>query len=609
MRWKEGLALMIWHDVPGSFMSEGSGSTTDPVYRIHGYAESQDGLRFDWELETSDGKTAQFRIDNTSYDLADGALFIITTKNGETEVKQLRRDLSGVQAKHESCVAFAKSDPEVARFIGDTPNPKSEPTPISTPAASASTPAASPQPPPLAPHRPAITQVRSSQGQGVWTNYWLPDESEGSVRNIAIDPIGRVWISYSGNVSVLDADDNVDVATWTTYTAADGLPGDSVWALAVDDNGYVWIGTRAGIGVFDGSVWTTYTTADGLGDNWVKAIAVDALGQVWVGTADKMSRFDGHTWETIENAPMGVTAIDFDQAGRVWVGHQEGVSVFDGTSWTHYTAANDFALHFVNEVTIDSEDKVWVSNGICIFHSADCTNIGLSQFDGQSWINHRKTYAHNNNSGDLAYEIAVDDAGKVWVGTASGVMSFDGQSWITYTQADGLAQGDRYHNGAVYAVAIDPAGPKWLGTQTTLTRFDDTPGAVMTPLPPQPRIEIEPGMKVLKVGDTVTIAGVPVAIGMPHYTLYLDSDPAVTVTYSGEITYQGATDSPLEFVSASATNSRVEYTLRAIHPGSLEVSIGATGEVRIDYGDGTGAWAWGGADPDSIVIMVVQVLE
>jgi hypothetical protein len=485
---------------------------------------------------------------------------------------------------------------------------QSEPTPISTPAASASTPAASPQPPPLTLHRPAITQVQSTQGHGIWTNYRLPDESEGSVRNIAIDPTGRVWISQTGNVSVLDADDNADVAAWTTHTTADGLPDSSVWALAVDANGHVWVGTRAGIAVFDGSAWTTYTAADGLGDNWVKAIAFDAHGQVWVGTADEMSRFDGNAWETIENAPTGVTAIDFDQAGRVWVGHQGGVSVFDGTRWTHHTAANDFALHFVSEVTIDSKDKVWVSNGICIFHAEDCTNIGLSQLDDQSWINHRKTYGHNNNSGDLAYEIAEDTAGNVWVGIASGVMRFDGQSWTTYTQADGLAQGSR-DGASVYAVAIDPAGRKWLGTQTTLTRFDDTPGAVMTPLRPEPHIEIEPESRMLKVGDTLTITGVPVAIGMPHYTLYLDSAPAVTVTYEGEISYQAAVDSPLEFVSASASNSRVEFTLRAIHPGSLEASIGATGEVRVDYGDGNDAWAWGGADADSIVIMVVQAAE
>ncbi len=285
----------------------------------------------------------------------------------------------------------------------------------------------------------------------------------------------------------------------------------------------------------------------------------------------------------------------------------------DGTSWTHSTAANEFLLHFVNDVTIDPNDNVWVSNGICLFHAQDCTNAGLSQFDGQSWINHRKTYAHNNHSGHLVYEIAVDEAGNVWVGIASGVTRFDGQSWITYTQADGLAP-DTGYGGDVYAVAIDSMGRKWLGTQTALTRFDDTPGAEMAPLPPQPRVEISAGpgdahSRAVQVGTEITLTGVPVGIGMPYYTLYLDSQPALTVTYSGQITYQQFPDAPVAFVSASASNSRVEFTLEVVHPGTVELSIGATGEVRIDYGDGNGAWSWGGATSESIAILAVKTAD
>ena len=110
-------------------------------------------------------------------------------------------------------------------------------------------------------------------------------------------------------------------------------------------------------------------------------------------------------------------------------------------------------------------------------------------------------------------------------------MRFDGQSWITYTQADGLAP-DTGYGGNFYAVAIDLMGRKWLGTQTALTRFDDTPGAEMAPLPPQPRVEISAGSgdahsRAVQVGTEITLTGVPVGIGMPYYTLYVDSQPAL----------------------------------------------------------------------------------
>jgi len=111
---------MIWHDIPESYIGGGSGSTADPIYRYHGHAESPDGRCFDVDVRTLDGKTAQFKIDNTIYDLPDGALFLITTTSGKAEVKQLQRDLAGVQPDRDSIVAFANSDPDVAKFTGVT---------------------------------------------------------------------------------------------------------------------------------------------------------------------------------------------------------------------------------------------------------------------------------------------------------------------------------------------------------------------------------------------------------------------------------------------------------------------------------------------------------
>lgn len=116
LRWEQGLEIMIWHDLDSS-SNHGSGSTGDPVYHLSGYALSSDGRRVDWQAQTTDGTTAQFWIDGVSYDLASGALFIVTTRDGATKVKQFHRDLSGVQSDDNSCVDFARGDPDLARFI------------------------------------------------------------------------------------------------------------------------------------------------------------------------------------------------------------------------------------------------------------------------------------------------------------------------------------------------------------------------------------------------------------------------------------------------------------------------------------------------------------
>ena len=42
---------------------------------------------------------------------------------------------------------------------------------------------------------------------------------------------------------------------------------------------------------FDGKTWTTYTTADGLAGDSVSAIAVGPDGSVWFGTGSSVSRY------------------------------------------------------------------------------------------------------------------------------------------------------------------------------------------------------------------------------------------------------------------------------------------------------------------------------
>jgi hypothetical protein len=116
LRWEQGLEIMIWHDLDSS-SNHGSGSTRDPIYRLSGYASSSDGRRVDWQAQTMDGRTAQFWIDGVSYDLASGALFIVMTRDGATRIKQFYRELSAVQSDYDSCVDFARGDPDLARLI------------------------------------------------------------------------------------------------------------------------------------------------------------------------------------------------------------------------------------------------------------------------------------------------------------------------------------------------------------------------------------------------------------------------------------------------------------------------------------------------------------
>ena len=113
-RWEEGLELMIWHD---GINHIGCSSFTNGKYEIECTGESIGKHSFAWHLETPDEKTAQFTIDDQPFDLGEGRLFIIKSSSGDTEIKQLKRDLTDVQADANSVIEFGLSDPEILAFI------------------------------------------------------------------------------------------------------------------------------------------------------------------------------------------------------------------------------------------------------------------------------------------------------------------------------------------------------------------------------------------------------------------------------------------------------------------------------------------------------------
>lgn len=103
-----------------------------------------------------------------------------------------------------------------------------------------------------------------------------------------------------------------------------------VVALAVDPQGVVWAGTwGAGLSRFDGTSWRTFTTADGLPGNHVFALAISA-GRIWVGTNRGLASFDGTGFhKLVQGVELNVSSV-FTIAiseGSAWVGG------FGGATW------------------------------------------------------------------------------------------------------------------------------------------------------------------------------------------------------------------------------------------------------------------------------------
>jgi len=119
-KWQEGLAVMLWHDAVASSGCDSSGSTDDPTHTVQCRATSQIGRSFNWQLKTTDGISAEFSINDQTYDLTQGALFIVQTAGEGINIQQLKRDLSGVSTESDSITGYGLRDPQVAEFIQAT---------------------------------------------------------------------------------------------------------------------------------------------------------------------------------------------------------------------------------------------------------------------------------------------------------------------------------------------------------------------------------------------------------------------------------------------------------------------------------------------------------
>lgn len=122
---------------------------------------------------------------------------------------------------------------------------------------------------------------------------------------------------------------------------------------------------------------------------------------------------------------------------------------------------------------------------------------------------------------------------------------------------------------------------------------------IVTVAAPAPSIQISTDATQLQVGDTVTLTGIPVNIGIPHYTLVLTSGATITVTYTNQVR-DTSSDAQFEIVSASAEMSRVIFVLKALAPGTVQAVISATGEVTSP--EGAFSWSYGTSEPLELVV-------
>ena len=237
-----------------------------------------------------------------------------------------------------------------------------------------------------------------------------------------------------------------------SWLTEQGLPQNSVNALAQTRDGFLWIGTNGGIARFDGSRFRQFGLLDGLGSVRVSALAEDSNGSLWVGTTGGgVSRWDNGRFTTFrggEGFPTvgDILAIASDGNGGVWFGTSDSLILWREGVFRAIGEMENMPRRQILALAVDTAGAVWAS----------VLGDGVMKWDGARF----ETPGHGERPKD-AYSFAADPDGSIWAGCGNGeVWQWKGGGWNKFDAAHGLPKGS-----IIGALSVDQSGNLWVGTR------------------------------------------------------------------------------------------------------------------------------------------------
>lgn len=265
------------------------------------------------------------------------------------------------------------------------------------------------------------------------------------IRALLEDLQGNLWVGSIGSgVAKISPSGAI-----TRYTKNQGLPSDSVFCLASDSNGRIWICTNQGLAQLDHDRIRVFTTADGLPTNGIRATCQASDGTRWVAGLDfPLSRYNGSRFETYSDSQISardtVTALECATDGSTWIGKTSGLTQIRGGSSRTFTLHDGLPDNAVSSLREGPDGSLWVG-----------TNDGISRYRNGEFSVYRTRDGLSHSS---VLSLYVDREGSLWAGTKDGLDQFTDGKLTPYSTNEGMLSSN------IGPVIEDAAGQLWIGT-------------------------------------------------------------------------------------------------------------------------------------------------
>lgn len=250
------------------------------------------------------------------------------------------------------------------------------------------------------------------------------------------------------------------------------LSHDYVLTFYEDANENFWIGTRAGLDLFDVRTKNfTHFSPPGETNYFVSSISEDKQGNLWLyGKGNHVYKFNprDHSFQKIVFADDfnysfswgGV--LKYDSRGNLWIGSEGGglirYNVHTGKKDRYSVENKKLTSNIVFTIIEDTDGRIWIGTdgGGLYKYSYESDTIELLQNDPEN---------STSLSANGVYYIYESDPGVIWIGVFGGGLNIykrDKKKFIKFTSTG--KPGDRLSWKSVVDMAKGDDGKIWLGT-------------------------------------------------------------------------------------------------------------------------------------------------
>jgi signal transduction histidine kinase/ligand-binding sensor domain-containing protein len=242
------------------------------------------------------------------------------------------------------------------------------------------------------------------------------------------------------------------------WATENGLPQNTVQALAQTQDGFLWLGTEAGLVRFDGSGFTVFDqhSRPALPGNDVQCLLAARDGALWVGTSDGLARMkDGvvATFTTTNGLPGNSILSSFQaNSGAITVWTDNGLAEVKGDRASQISILEQ---NHGPDVIPDAQYHSSLQYGL----EAAASKTSVALLKGKTL--QQRWSVGKELPGTRVQALFGDREGTLWIGTNGGLVRYATGKLEKFPVTDPLA------SASVLAIMEDSEGNLWAGTEST----------------------------------------------------------------------------------------------------------------------------------------------